>query len=68
MFSNSSNTDGDNDDEDERINFICELFIDEDQSSLFKQGYLQKSYGLFEAQSLSEMYPFMSKPIANTNN
>ena len=47
---------------------ICELFVDENQDSLFKQGYLQKSSGLFEPQSLSEMYPFMSKPIANTNN
>ena len=47
---------------------ICELFVDENQDSLFKQGYLKKNNGLFEPQSLSEMYPFMPKPVANTNN
>ncbi len=47
---------------------ICELIVDENQSSLFKQGYKAKSDGTFEPQPLSEMYPFLNAPIANTNN
>ena len=47
---------------------VCELFIDQNQQSLFKQGYVQKSKGIFEPQPLSEMFPFLKKPIANTNN
>ena len=47
---------------------ICELITSEDQPSLFKQGYKKNTNGLFEPQPLSEMYPFISKPIANTNN
>ena len=47
---------------------VCELFVDQNQQSLFKQGYVQKSKGIFEPQPLSEMFPFLKKPIANTNN
>ncbi len=47
---------------------ICELITSEDQPSLFKQGYKKNTNGLFEPQPLSEMFPFISKPIANTNN
>ncbi len=47
---------------------ICEIVTDEDQQSLFKQGYKQVSKGIFEPQPLSEMFPFVDKPIANTNN
>ena len=47
---------------------ICELLTSEDQSSLFKQGYKKNPKGFFEPQPLSEMYPFISEPIANTNN
>ena len=47
---------------------VCEIFTDEDQPPLFKQGYKKNSKGLFEPQPLSEMFPFISKPIANTNN
>jgi len=47
---------------------ICEIVTDEDQQSLFKQGYKQVSKGILEPQPLSEMFPFVDKPIANTNN
>ncbi len=47
---------------------LCELFTDEDQPSLFKQGYKKNENNKFEPQSLSEMYPFIKNPIANTNN
>ena len=47
---------------------LCEIFTDEDQPPLFKQGYKKNSKGLFEPQSLHEMYPFFKTPIANTNN
>ena len=47
---------------------VYEIIIDEDQGSLFKQGYLKKSNGKFEPQPLSEMYPYLNKYIANTNN
>ena len=47
---------------------ICELFVNENQDILFKQGYKTNSDGTFTPQPLSEMYPFLNKPIANTNN
>ena len=47
---------------------ICELVVDENQQSLFKQGYLKVSKNKFSPQPLSEMYPFLEQPIANTNN
>ena len=47
---------------------ICELIVDENQESLFKQGYKKMDGGLFKPQNLQEMYPFIDKPIANTNN
>ena len=47
---------------------ICEVITDEDQLSLFKQGYSKNSKGVFEPQPLSEMFPYFQKPIANTNN
>lgn len=47
---------------------VCEIIIDENQPSLFKQGYAKNSKGIFEPQSLHEMFPYFSKPIANTNN
>ena len=34
---------------------VCEIVTDENQSSLFKQGYKQNSKGLFEPQPLYEM-------------
>tara|TARA_Y100000741_G_C18262125_1_gene560851 strand:- start:4973 stop:6703 length:1731 start_codon:yes stop_codon:yes gene_type:complete len=47
---------------------ICELVVDEDQDSLFKQGYKKNSNGTFSPMPLSEMYPYANKPISNTNN
>ena len=47
---------------------ICELIVDENQSSLFKQGYKSNPDGTFSPQPLSEMHPFLNAPIANTNN
>ena len=47
---------------------ICEIITDENQASLFKQGYKKNSNGLYEPQSLHEMFPYFDKPIANTNN
>ncbi len=47
---------------------VCELIIDENQSSMFKQGYIQKNSNTFVPQPLSEMFPFLKNPIANTNN
>ena len=47
---------------------ICELFTDEDQDSLFKQGYKKNLNGTFSPMPLSEMYPYANKPISNTNN
>ena len=47
---------------------VCELIVDEKQPPLFKQGYIRKENGLFEPQPLSEMFPFLDKLIANTNN
>ncbi|MDA7697777.1 thiamine pyrophosphate-binding protein [Candidatus Pelagibacter sp.] len=54
------------------INFkgpmICELMVDENQETLFKQGYKANEDGTFTPHPLSEMHPFLSIPIANTNN
>ena len=47
---------------------ICELMVNENQDSLFKQGYAKNKDGRFTPQSLEEMYPFLTAPIANTNN
>ncbi len=47
---------------------VCEILTNENQPSLFKQGYKKNSNNLFEPQPLSEMYPFIEKPISNTNN
>lgn len=47
---------------------VCEIKTDENQPSLFKQGYKQNSSGIFQPEPLSEMFPFIDKPIANTNN
>lgn len=47
---------------------VCELFVDENQEPLFKQGYKSNNNGTFSPQPLSEMYPFLNSPIANTNN
>ena len=47
---------------------ICEIIVDEDQDSLFKQGYQKNSNGTFSPMPLSEMYPYANKPISNTNN
>ena len=47
---------------------ICEVFVDENQDSLFKQGYAKNKDGTFTPQPLSEMHPFIGTPIANTNN
>ena len=47
---------------------ICELVVDENQDSLFKQGYKKSQNGLFFPMTLEEMYPFVNKPISNTNN
>jgi acetolactate synthase-1/2/3 large subunit len=47
---------------------VCELFVNENQPSLFKQGYKQIKKNKFQPQSLFEMFPFINKPISNTNN
>ena len=47
---------------------ICELIVDQNQASLFKQGYKSNPDGTFAPQPLSEMHPFLFAPIANTNN
>ncbi len=47
---------------------VCELIVDENQDSLFKQGYKENKDGTFSPQPLSEMYPFLDFSIANTNN
>ena len=47
---------------------ICELKVDENQDSLFKQGYKKNINGTFSPMTLEEMYPFVNKPISNTNN
>ena len=47
---------------------IIDLIIDQNQESLFKQGYKKNIDGTFSPMQLSEMFPFVDKPIANTNN
>lgn len=47
---------------------VYEINVDESQSSLFKQGYLKNNKGIFIPQPLSEMFPYLKKPAANTNN
>ena len=47
---------------------ICEVFVSDDQPPFFKQGYQTNEDGTFTPQPLSEMYPFLTKPIENTNN
>jgi len=38
---------------------ICEVFVDENQEVLFRQGYAHNKDGTFSPQSLYEMAPFM---------
>lgn len=47
---------------------ICELCTNPDSQSLFKQGYKTNKDGTFSPMELSEMYPFVNSPVANTNN
>jgi len=47
---------------------ICEIITSEEQDSLFKQGYKKNIDNTYSPVDLSEMYPFVEKPIANTNN
>ncbi len=47
---------------------VCELFTNPDSQSLFKQGYRTNLDGTFAPMELSEMYPFVNTPVANTNN
>ena len=47
---------------------ICELCTNPESQSLFKQGYKTNKDGTFSPMELSEMYPFVNAPIANTNN
>lgn len=47
---------------------VCEIITDEEQSSLFKQGYRKVADGRFEPQNLEEMHPFFEKSVSNTNN
>jgi len=47
---------------------VCEIITDENQLPLFKQGYKKISEDKFEPQTLQEMFPFVDKPISNTNN
>ena len=47
---------------------VCELFTNPNSQSLFKQGYKTNKDGTFSPMELSEMYPFVNNPIANTNN
>ena len=47
---------------------VCEIFTDENQPSLFKQGYKKMPNNQFEPQTLEEMYPFIDQPMSNTNN
>lgn len=47
---------------------VCEIITDENQSPLFKQGYKKISEDKFEPQTLQEMFPFVDKPMSNTNN
>jgi acetolactate synthase I/II/III large subunit len=47
---------------------ICEIITSDEQDSLFKQGYKKNINNTYSPVDLSEMYPFVEKPIANTNN
>jgi acetolactate synthase-1/2/3 large subunit len=47
---------------------ICEIITNEEQDSLFKQGYKKNIDNTYSPVDLSEMYPFVEMPIANTNN
>ena len=47
---------------------ICEIITSENQNSLFKQGYKKNINNTYSPANLSEMFPFIEKPIANTNN
>lgn len=47
---------------------IIDLIVDENQPALFKQGYKKNKDGSFAPSDLSEMYPFVKIPVANTNN
>ena len=47
---------------------ICEIITNEEQDSLFKQRYKKNIDNTYSPIDLSEMYPFVEKPIANTNN
>ena len=47
---------------------IIDLIVDEDQPTLFKQGYKQNSDKTFSPMELSEMFPFVKVPVSNTNN
>ena len=48
---------------------VIEVKVEEDQDTLFKQGYAELRKGIFQPNPLDEMYPFNLKgPIANTNN
>jgi acetolactate synthase-1/2/3 large subunit len=47
---------------------VLEVMTDQNQESLFKQGYKSNLDGTFSPMDLSEMHPFLKKPIANTNN
>ena len=47
---------------------VCELIVDDNQDSLFKQGYKKNQDGSFAPQNLSEMFPFFKNFLSNTNN
>jgi len=47
---------------------IIDLIVDQNQEALFKQGYKKNIDGTFFPMPLSEMFPFVDKPISNTNN
>ena len=47
---------------------ICEIITNEEQDSFFKQRYKKNIDNTYSPVDLSEMYPFVEKPIANTNN
>lgn len=47
---------------------VVEIITSPEQESLFKQGYKDNKDGTFSPMDLGEMYPFVSKPISNTNN
>lgn len=61
---------------DKAINFIlnnkapkvCEIITEQNQSSLFKQGYKKIGKGKFQPQTLEEMHPYFEKSVSNTNN